>query len=371
MTRVLCINPGSTSTKAALFEGENQVFVRGVSHRKEEVAAFPDAISQLDFRLSALQGLLADLQEGDVDAVVGRGGLLRPVPGGAFAVNQTMLEELRAASHGDHPCNLGAFLAEEFANRLAADSAEPLPRLVVDPVVTDEMLPVVRLTGLKGLSRRSVFHALSQRGAAREAARRLGLEYEHAAFIVAHLGGGISIGAHCWGRVVDVINALDGEGPMSAERTGLLPVVPLLERIAAGDADPLELKRTVLRQGGLFSHLGTNDLRKALELAREDESVMLVVEALAYSIARSITSLAPALRLEGAGHAEGAGLADAVVLTGGMARSNWLMGRLSSLVGWLAPIVVIPDEAEMRAMAQGAINALSGRSEIREYGEQQ
>ncbi|MEF2230831.1 MAG: butyrate kinase, partial [Pseudodesulfovibrio sp.] len=234
---------------------------------------------------------------------------------------------------------------------------------IVDPVVTDEMDDVVRLTGIPGLMRRSLFHALSHRGAARTAAARLGVEYEHANFIVCHMGGGISIGAHRRGRVVDVVNALDGEGPFSPERTGGVPLVPLLDMLERGERTPAELREIVQRKGGVYAHLGTNDLREVLRRVEAGDALALAVyKAMTYSVCKYIASLVPALADE-AGEVRLAG----VVLTGGLVRSRRLVAEVTRMVRSLGPVEVVAGDEEMATLAGGVLRVLHGRETVRTY----
>jgi len=358
--RILCINPGSTSTKVAVFEDGALVFSEEARHPKEELAACCGAQGQLALRHQAVADALANhgcpQGPGGFAAVAGRGGLLAPLPGGVYAVNQRMLDELAANAHGEHPCNLGAPLALSFARGAGC------PAFVVDPPVTDELRDIARITGLPRIRRRTVFHALSQRMAARLAAERLGIVYESAKFVVAHLGGGVSVGAHDCGQVVDVTNGLDGEGPMSAERAGTLPALVLVEMVRDG-ADPDALRREILTHGGLYAHAGTNDLRVVEERFRKgDEASGRLIQALAYNVAKAVGGMAAALFEE-----NDAPLA-AVVLTGGMSRSECLVAEITRRVRFLAPVLVLPQVDEMQALARGAELALAGRVLVRQYG---
>ena len=349
---VLTVNPGSTSTKVALYRNEESVLEVEVRHSKDEVEAHPTVLGQLPMRRDTVRAALRKgFPDGVVprlDAVVGRGGLLKPIPGGVYAVNEAMLDDLRSARYGEHASNLGALLAVEYAAR---DNASAL---VVDPVVTDEMRDLARLTGLPDVQRRSVFHALSQRGAARRVAGQIGIPYEQGRFLVAHMGGGISIGAHDRGRVVDVINALDGEGPFSPERVGSLPLITALGLVLREKHSVQELQRLALTRGGLFAHLGTNDLRQVEKMADNgDERAALVFDALAYNISKQISSLAPALLYE-----PGA-CVHAVVLTGGLSRSVRLVEAVSGRLAHLGPCFALETD-EMRVMADGAWRVLRG-----------
>ncbi len=360
---ILCINPGSTSTKVAVFRGEEELFSQDVRHPKEELAARPRVGDQMELRLRAIEAELEARMGADFrpDAVSGRGGLLAPLPGGVYGVSQRMLDDLARAEHGEHPCNLGAPLALHFAR------ASGCPAYVVDPPVTDELSDVARMTGLKRIKRRSVFHALSQRAAARRAAGMLGLDYETGKFVVAHLGGGVTVGAHLRGKVRDVTNGVDGEGPMSAERSGTLPCFSLLDEVAAG-ADPRELRRELLTHGGLYAHTGTNDLREIEARAfpqdgsAGDETARSALHALVYSVCKYIGGMAATLF-----DADEAPVG-AVVLTGGMIKSAWLAGEITRRVRWIAPVVALPEVEEMRALAQGALLALRGEVPVKTYG---
>ncbi|MDP2848262.1 MAG: butyrate kinase [Humidesulfovibrio sp.] len=354
--RVLCINPGSTSTKLAVFEGDKLLFSEEARHPKDDLNACCGIQAQLPMRRMAVEQAL--FRHGcctAFDAVAGRGGLLQPLPGGVYAVDDIMLDELSRNAHGEHPCNLGAPLALLFAQ------ASGCPAYVVDPPVTDELRDIARITGLPRIRRRTVFHALSQRMAARLAAEQVGVRYEDAKFVVAHLGGGVSVGAHDRGQVVDVTNGLDGEGPMSAERAGSLPALVLVEMVQKG-ADPALLRREILTAGGLYAHTGTNDLREVEERFRAGEAHCgEAIQALAYGVAKSIGGMAAALFEETAD-----GLA-AVVLTGGMARSEYLAGEIARRVRFLAPVLALPQVDELLALSRGAQLALAGRETIRSY----
>lgn len=383
---ILALNPGSTSTRVALFACRateeaapdtaaacEPLLSEEIQHPKADLARFATIAEQKDFRLAAIRAALADSPQthGGLAAVVGRGGLLRPIPGGVYAINQAMLDDLAAERYGTHPCNLGAPLALELS------AEHGCPAFIVDPPVTDELDEAARLTGLPEIRRRSVFHALSQRGAARAAARSLGLGYERAGFIVAHLGGGISVGAHVRGRVVEVLNALDGEGPFSPERSGRLPVLPVLQMIERGETDVAALTRRILTQGGFFAHLGSNDLREIeARIDAGDEKAALVYEAFVRAVARDIASLAPLfaphiaphIARPSGGEAARRGLdLNAIVVTGGMARSARLVADLSTRLAFLAPLIPVTGLEEMHALADGARLALTGQAPIREY----
>lgn len=356
---ILVINPGSTSTRLALHDGTTLVAAREFQHEKEELTALGSVMDQKDFRMAAIRQVLSEskVYQGSLTGIAGRGGLLHPLKGGVYKVSDDMIDDLQQARYGEHPCNLGAVLARDLAEEHGVDA------YIVDPVVTDEMDDVARLTGLPSIRRRSLFHALSQRGAARTVAARLGVGYEDSNFIVCHMGGGISIGAHRKGSVVDVINALDGEGPFSPERTGGLPVIPVLDMIERGEKTPAEIRDIVLRHGGMFAHLGTNDLREVVaRMEGGDERADTVFRCLAYTVAKYIASLVPALA-----DRDGAVNLAAVVLTGGMARSGELTGELHRLTGSLGPVEVVAEDEEMAALAKGVVRVLRGEERPREY----
>ena len=312
-SRIFVINPGSTSTKVAIFNDEKVCFDAEVSHPRENIDEFSTVLEQKEFRSAAVMELIEDeLANGTPDMVVGRGGLLKPIPGGPYSINDAMLSDLENERYGSHPCNLGAMIARELAAEWS------VPSMIMDPVVTDEMEPLTKITGLPEIKRRSVFHALSQRGAARSVSANLGLVYEDSKFIVCHMGGGCSIGAHRDGKIVDVINGLDGEGPFTPERSGTLPVLPVIELLESGKYTFAELKKIVTSGCGLLGLTGTNDLRKIEpRIDAGDEDARLIFEALIYNIAKHICSYIPALMR---GDAQKKPV-DAVILTGGLARS--------------------------------------------------
>jgi len=370
--RILVIDPGSTSTKVGVSEDGRMALRRTITHDRDQIDSLDTLMEQEPMRAAAVSELLADegylnrhrtvepaagltaaLPGRELSAVVGRGGLIRPVPGGTYVVDREMLEDLKRAAGGVHASNLGAVLARRFADAMG------IPAFVVDPVVVDELSPLARLSGLQSIPRRSVFHALNQRAVAREVARRLGNHYSEVNLIVAHLGSGISVGAHERGQVVDVNNALDGDGPYSQERTGGLPVSGVIGLLEAGEGRAAgDLLRTVRREGGLFSYVGESDLQ-AVEKRIEggDREAALAVEGMAYQTAKEIGSLAAALR----------GQVDGIVLTGGCAHSRTLVSEIERRVGFIATVHVIPGELELEALAEGARRVLAGEEEAREY----
>jgi len=377
MYRVLTINPGSTSTKVAVYEDEQPLFVETIRHSAEEIAAFPRIADQYAFRRDAVLNLLDEqgITLNSLDAVVGRGGLLRPIPSGTYRINEKMLDELRRPQEREHASNLGAIIADEIARRVG------IPAFIVDPVCVDEFDEIARISGLPEIKRRSLSHALNLKAAARRAAGELGRRYDEAAsshddeaasshdvaaasltevnLVVAHLGGGISVTAHRRGRMVDVNQALDGTGPFAPERAGGLPVGDVVRLCYSGKYTYEEMIKNISGRGGLVAHLGTNDARQVERSIIEDgdEHARLIYEAMAYQIAKEIGLMATVLK----------GNVDAIVLTGGMARSNMLVAWIVERVEWIAPVMIYPGEDEMLAMAQGALRVLRGEKETSDY----
>ena len=360
MYHVLTINPGSTSTKVALYEGERPLFVETVHHSAEEIAAFPHIADQYAFRRDALLSLLDEKGFGldSLDAVVGRGGILRPIRSDTYLVNEKMLNELRHPQEREHASNLGAIIADEIARRAG------VPAFIVDPVCVDEFDEIARISGLPEIERRSLSHALNLKAAARQAARDLGKRYDEVNLLVVHLGGGISVSPHRRGRMVDVNQALDGTGPFAPERAGGLPVGDVLR--LAYSVPPHdeahytyeEMFKKIAGRGGLVAHLGTNDACEVERRIEEgDEHAKLIYEAMAYQIAKEIGLMATVLK----------GDVDAIVLTGGLARSDMLVDWIVQRVEWIAPVMIYPGEDEMLAMAQGALRVLRDEEKARDY----
>lgn len=353
--RVLAINPGSTSTKLALFEDERPLWTETLRHGDEQLKAFRDrpVLDQLRFRL---EGVLRALEAHGVrleelSAVVGRGGLLKPLPSGTYRVNDAMLQDLRAAKRGEHASNLGAVLAHEIAKRAGC------PAFVVDPVSVDEWPPIARLSGLKGLDREPLSHALNTKAVAKRFAKEQNRRYEELKLIVAHLGSGFSISAHEGGRMVDVTNSRE-EGAFSTERAGSLPVMKLAELCFSGRYTLKDVERMVFREGGLYSYLGTRELREVLRrIERGDEYAKLVLDAMIYQIAKEVGAMATVLK----------GRVDAILITGGLAHSPEVVEGVKARIRWIAPVYVYPGEDELRALAEGALRALRGEEPARDY----
>jgi butyrate kinase len=356
--RVLAVNPGSTSTKISVYEGEQERFTTELQHPAEELKPFEgkSITEQYAFRKEIIMKALTDhgLAVDDLDAVAGRGGLLRPIPHGTFAVTDDMLADLRAARYGEHASNLGALIARE----LTAGSERPA--YVVDPVVVDEAPERVKVTGMKAVRRKVISHALNQIATARRYAEERETFYEKVNVIVCHLGGGISVGAHRRGRYIDVNNALDGEGPFTPQRSGSMPTGQMIDLCFSGRYTRPELKQLAKGRGGLIDLLGTADLREVeRRMEAGDPDAGRVYEAMAYQIAKEIASLLPAFDGEPV---------DRILLTGGMARSQRMVGEIARLVAPLGcGVTVYPGENEMLALVKGVLRVLDGKETAREY----
>lgn len=352
MRRILVINPGSTSTKIAVYDDDKPVYQSGGHHPAEETSRFIHVSDQYAYRRDFI---LKNLAEAGIplrfDAVIGRGGLLKPLQSGVYAVNERMRHDLIHAPL-QHACNLGALIADEIARRCHC------PAYIADPVVVDEMQPEARLTGLPGMERRSIFHALNAKAVSRRYAKSISRRYEDLDLIVAHLGGGISVGAHRHGRVVDVNNALNGEGPFSPERAGTLPAFQLAELCFSGKYTHKQVKQMLSGHGGLMAHLGTKDMITIAAKAEQgEEPYAHVLRAMLYTVAKQIGAMYVTLM----GHT------DAILLTGGIAHSRFCTEEIRRQTEYLAPVVVMPGEGEMESLAFNALGALSGELPLREY----
>ncbi len=352
--RILAINPGSTSTKIAVYDNEKEVFETTLRHQTEEINKYDKIYDQFDFRKDVI---LETLEEKGINltklsAVVGRGGLLKPIQGGTYAVNAPMIEDLKVGVLGEHASNLGGIIANEIASKLN------IPSYIVDPVVVDEMDEVARISGMPELDRKSIFHALNQKAVARRAAKEMGKPYNECNFVVAHMGGGVSVGAHRMGRVVDVNNALDGEGPFSPERAGGLPVGDLAKLCFSGKYTLAEIKKLVKGQGGLVAYLNTNDGRDVKKMIDEgNKDAELVFKAMAYQVAKEIGSCATVLQ----------GKIDGIILTGGLAYGADFVKWISDSVDFLGKVIVYAGEDEMSALAEGGLRVLRGEEEAQVY----
>ncbi len=350
----LIINPGSTSTKIAVFEDENMLFDKTLRHSNEELAPFDTIVSQKDFRKKMILDFLEE-EKFDIktlDVVVGRGGLVKPIEGGTYSVNDALIEDLRNGVQGHHASNLGGILAREIGDELGK------PSFIVDPVAVDELQPVARLSGVPEIPRTSIFHPLNQKAMARRYAKENGKKYEDINCIVAHLGGGVSVGAHQKGRVIDVPNALEGDGAFSPERAGAVPVGGLVRMCFSGDYTEKEVYKKLVGGGGLSAYLKTNSMMDAMKMVEEgDENAKLVVDAFIYQIAKNIGAMAAVLK----------GKVDAIILTGGIAYNKAVTDGIAEYVSFIAPVKVYPGEDELLALAQGALRVLNGEEKAKEY----
>lgn len=354
--KIIAINPGSTSTKIGVFEDINLLFDKTLRHSVEELEIYPSIIDQYDFRKNVIIKALEEknIAIEDIDAFVGRGGLVKPIPGGVYRTNTALLEDLKRGVLGEHASNLGGILAYELAKTVKKQDKS----FIVDPVVVDELDDIARYSGRPELPRVSIFHALNQKAVARRFARERGKKYSDFNLIVVHLGGGITIGVHKNGRVIDVNNGLDGEGPFSPERAGSLPVGSLAKLCFSGKYQLHQVKRMITGQGGIVAYLGTNDCREVEErIEKGDQKAKMVYLAMAYQVAKDIGAAATVLE----------GKIDAIILTGGVAYSELLTKWIRKRVAFLAPVLVYPGEDELQALAEGVFYGLSGEIEIREY----
>ncbi len=352
--RFLVINPGSTSTKLGVFEDETMLLEDVVRHSKGEIDKYGSIAEQKDMRLELVMKMVADhhLDLQSFDAIVGRGGLVEPIDSGVYLVNERMIHDLTHSTAASHASSLGGIIAAELGRKTGK------PAFVVDPVVVDEMDPYAKLTGMPGIERRSVFHALNQKAVARRCAKEMGRNYEDCRFIVAHMGGGITVGAHRYGRVIDVNDGLAGEGPFSPERTGGIPAEPLIRMCFSGAYTEKELVDRVTRGGGMSAYLGTHDLRACEKLIKEgDDYAALVLESMAYQVSKEIGAMVAVLE----------GRVDAIVLTGGLAYSTRFTGAIKNRVSLIAPVRVYPGEDELKALAEGALRVLRGEEKAKEY----
>ena len=352
---LLVINPGSTSTKFSLFEEDISLFELTLTHTIEELGVFKKIVDQFHFRRDLIVRELAyrktDLTR--IAAVIGRGGLVKPIESGIYEVNDRMVNDLKTGLLGQHASNLGGLIAHDIAGSLPNAKA-----YIVDPVVVDELQPVARISGHPEIERISIFHALNQKAVARIYAASIDRKYEDMNLIVVHLGGGISVGAHKKGRVIDVNNALNGDGPFSPERSGGLPSGQLAELCFSGKFTHAEIKCMITGKGGMVAYLGTNNFRDVYKMAENgDPKAILIIDAEAYQVCKEIGAMAAVLE----------GEIDAIIITGGMAFQEKFVNRIKSIVHFLAKIVVYPGEDEIKSLAFNGLLALNGKIEIKTY----
>lgn len=351
---ILVINPGSTTTKIAVFRDEAELMSRSLAYDAGELSRFSRISEQYDFRLATVRTALseASVDVSELTIVLARGGLLKPVSGGIYEVSSAMREDLRAGRYGEHASNLGGLIGAAIAESV------PCRAYVADPVVVDELDDIARVSGNPHISRRSIFHALNQKSVAYLVAKRLGRPYQSLNLIVAHLGGGISVGIHRQGRVVDVNNALEGEGPFSPERSGGVPAGALVDMCLGGRFTAQQLKRQIAGEGGLVAYLGTNDAKLILKRISEgDSKARLIYDAMAYQIAKEIGQLSTVV----------SGKIDAIILTGGLANESTLMDKIRDRVSFLGDVFVFPGEREMEALRDAALRVIRGEESTKIY----
>lgn len=350
--KIFVINPGSTSTKVAVFEASKCVFDKTIRHNTNELKEYVAAVSQFEYRFANIQKVIdaEGIDFNKMDAFAGRGGLLKPLKGGTYKVEDSMLEDLKSSIYGDHASNLGAMIADRLAKKYGKSA------YIVDPPVVDELIDEARFTGLPHIKRKSVFHALNQKATAIRAAAEIGMEYNKCRVIVAHLGGGISVGAHELGRVIDVNNALE-EGPFSPERAGTLPSEQLVELCFSGKFTKMEIKKMLVGGGGLIAFTGTTDCKRIEDEIKSNEINKRVLDAMIYKISREICASAASL----------SGKIDRIVITGGLAYSDHIVEGIRNRVSFLGSIVVYPGEEELAALAEGVIRVLEGKEEVNKY----
>ena len=353
--RILAINPGSTSTKIAVYQNTNPVFLKNIKHTSKELKKFESLAEQFEFRKDIV---LKELKKAEVKldlirAVVGRGGLIKPIESGIYEVNDAMVRDLIDTNLGEHASNLGGLIAREIANSLPDANA-----YIADPVVVDELSPIARVSGHPAFRRKSIFHALNQKAVARLHAKSVMRVYEDMNMIVVHMGGGITVGAHEKGRVIDVNQGLDGEGPFSPERSGTLPVGDLVRMCFSGLYTQEKIKKMITGEGGLVAYLGTNSAYEVEMRAIEgDKEAKFYYDAMAYQVAKSIGSMCPVLK----------GNVDAILLTGGLANSKYFVNSIIERVHRIAPVHVYPGEDEMRALAMNGLMVIKGEIKPKIY----
>ena len=350
----LIINPGSTSTKIGVFEDETLLFEETLRHSTEEIAQYASIVDQKDFRKQIILDLLAkkNFDINSLQVIVGRGGMLKPIPGGTYAVSDELLEDLKIGKQGQHASNLGGILAREIGDSIG------VPSFIVDPVVVDELIPIARYSGVPELPRTSVFHALNQKAVAKRFAKEQGKAYDSLNLIVVHMGGGVSVGAHEKGNVIDVFNALDGDGAFSPERAGAVPSGALVKLCYSGKYTEKEVYKKIVGGGGFNAYLNTNDMRDVEKMVEGgDKNAEEIRDAFIFQVAKNIGSMSCVLK----------GKVDQIIMTGGIAYDKQVIAGLKERVGFIAPVTVYPGEDELLALAQGALRVLNKEEAAKEY----
>ena len=352
--KVFAINPGSTSTKIAMFEGDKEVFSKNVSHDAEKLKEFKEISDQFDYRKETILKELAEAGQTleGVDAFSARGGGLVNVEGGVYKVGEKLLEHARVGYTVKHPATLGAQLADAFAKEYGGVA------FVVNPPDVDEFTDVARVTGLKGIYRESRIHALNQKEIGIRYAAKLGKKYEDLNLIICHIGGGISVTAHNHGKMVDSNDIANGDGPMAPTRCGQLPVKDVVTMCFSGKYTEKEMREKITKTGGLVDHLGTSDAREVTEMIKNgNQYAKLIYDAMIYEIGKTAGSMAVVL----------CGKVDGIIFTGGISHDKYVVEKLTEMLSFIAPITVMAGEFEMEALAAGAIRVLSGKEEAKTY----
>lgn len=357
MIQILAINPGSTSTKIAVFHNSRPIFLKNISHKPEELDKFNHITDQYEFRKECI---LKELEDSHIDisqiqAIVARGGLIRPIKSGVYRINERMKDDLRKGVLGEHASNLGGLIADDLANQVPGCQC-----FIADPVVVDELQDVARFSGHPDFKRYSIFHALNQKAIARAYARLINRKYEELNLIIAHLGGGISVGAHLQGKVIDVNQALDGEGPFSPERSGTLPAGALAKLCFQEGITIEKIRKMITGNGGLMAYLGTNSAYEVELMAQDgNDNARMIQDAMAYQIGKEIGSLSTVLK----------GNVDAIILTGGVSHNTMVVEYIKTMVSFIAPVVIYPGEDEMHALSWNGMLVLKGEIKAKDYDE--
>lgn len=352
--KLLVINPGSTSTKVGVYEDERKILEENIVHSAEELKGYKLIYDQLEFRKSLILDLLKEknIDVNSLDCIVGRGGLLKPIESGTYYVNDIMENDLKIGVQGEHASNLGGIIAKTIAKMIGVKS------FVVDPIVVDELQDIARVTGIPEIKRVSIFHALNQKAIARRYSKERYNDYKNFNLIIVHMGGGVTVGAHKNGRVIDVNNGLYGEGPLSPERSGGVPALSLVNLCYSGKYSEEEIKKKIIGNGGGVAHLKTNNFKEVEKLATSgNDKAKLIIDIFVYQVAKEIGAYSTVLN----------GKVDAIILTGGIAYSNYITTQIEEKVKFISEVLVYPGEDELLALSEGALRVLRGEEEAKEY----
>ena len=351
---ILVLNIGSSTTKIAVFENDQPKFQETIAHGSELTGPLSEYMAQFSLYLEHVKQILADhhIDVGQLDMIVSQGGLTAPISSGVYLIDERMCDDLRSGKYGQHPTNLGPLIANELAG------PDGLRAVIVDSPSTDEFHDLARISGMPEIERKSAFHALNQKASARMAAQDMGISYANSNMVVAHMGGGITVGAHCQGKVIDSTIGV-GEGTLTPERAGTLPLLTVLRLLESGKLSLADLRLKLTSKGGLLAYLGTSDMRQVgTRIQKGHEKELQLLQAMAYQIAKDIGAMSTVLN----------GNVDAIVLTGGLANSAMLVDSIADRVTSIAPVKVYPGEQEMLALAAGALRVLAGAEAVQHYG---